>query len=928
MRFLHALLVMSLLAVPAFAEPMYITFPSDVDWVTRESEHFQILYRRGEDATARRTLNAAERAHTLLAPVFGETPPRTWIVLADFHDSLNGYAIDYPMPHFVVFLSPPEPSSQLASLDSWLESVVLHEYTHVLHLYPAHSFWAWGRAIFGSWVLPNGLMPSHLHEGLATFLETQFTTAGRGRSASFSMYTRMAVKEGAWGKDFVPLDLLEGSNTRWPQGAAPYYFGYYLFEELWQRKQAAGIGAFVQKTSRAIPYLINRPISAVYGEEYPSLWKTIFEKNGQIAQAEIEKKQKTPLSSSTYLTQDRFHKWDLTISPEGDRLAWRQAHPDTGSTLQILDLQGEKKLDSVEMESGRQEGMCWLRAGEESLLAYAETDSGDGYSKNVLRLYNPRTHKEHTPKSEGRAITHVQSIGCSPDGWRLLTYQEQATHGTVRLWTSEDGQQWKTREEWKVETGDWVTSLFFPGPAMAVRRGNNTLVFSLALRKAELLTTLPGHFHHFSGRPVAGEILAVGAPEGVEEVWALNLGKRTARRVVSVLGGVNSFAQDTDRWWVLDYRHGGYDVAQVQPITASAKPLPPPLPAPAPVAETKISDEQDYSPGSTILPSGWIPSMLIVPNGMQFSAWVPGFDVSQKHIYNLFGGYDTRGSPFFTADYNYRFGRSRLFGLGFDYFPAYLISDRKFLHQWGANISIGGKIAKDWPRVTFSAIFKRVEPVWTYPRLTSVGVSLGISHTFWTKTAPRAIAPLRSTSVNAGYARYFKELGSTDQYYAFTAGIDQYLGLWGRHAIKLSAHMGLTEGTTLHNSFYQGGGELIFSQGRGYFLNRGFAPGTFAARKLFMFNLDYLFPIVQVERGIQQWPFFLKRIDGAIVADVGTEDRRAPFFARFYYSAGIELKSHWKVFYYFPAQVRLGAYHGFGPLGETVYVTSAFEASL
>ncbi|MBY0371825.1 hypothetical protein K2X33_14165 [bacterium] len=921
------LLGLTLLFAQAALAESYITFPSDIDWVTRDTAHFKILYRRGSDAPALRTLAAAERAHALLAPIFGETPPVTWIVLADFQDALNGYAIDYPMPHFVVFLSPPESSGQLAALDQWLDSVVLHEYTHVLHLYPAHGAWSFLRTLFGAWILPNGLMPSHLHEGLATFMETELTKGGRGRSPGFKATTRMAVKEDAWGKDFVPLDLLEGSATRWPQGMAPYYFGYYLYEELWRRKKAEGIGAFVQKTSRAWPYLIQEPITEVYGEDYPSLWRAVFEKQRAIAKEEIAQKERTPLSQVRHLTQTRFTKWDLSLSPDGKQLAYRQNHPDTGNRLflQPTDL---KEATSFEFDPGHPEGLCWLSVGGKQTLVFSETDSADGYSKNVLRFYDAEEKKRSTPTVDNKAIDHVHAVGCAAQGRRLLTYQESAYEGWVREWASEDGTRWQSTREWKLQPGDWVTSLFFQEPGFAIRRAGNTLVYRWTKTEPELVLTLPGHFHRIATTDRAGEYLAIGAFDGTDEVFRIQTQDRSYRRVISVLGGVGAFATDGNRWWTLDYRHGGYDLAESVPVIAPKRPLPPASPAAEPLPTIAVSDAKDYSARSTMLPTGWMPSMLIVPAGIQFSAWIPGFDVSQKHVYSLFGGYDTRGSPFVMLDYTYRFGLTRQLAMSFDYVPSYIISSSAFFRQWGGSIAYSARLAKNWPRVSIGINTRRLEPTGSITEKTSIGLTLSLSHSFWVRTTPRGIAPTRATQLSFSYSRYFTELGSTDQFYVMSAGLDQYVGMpWWRHVLKLGVKFGTTEGTSKYNSWFQGGGELVFSAGRGFFLNRGFYPGTFFTPRMMTFNFDYMFPLVEVERGPGQWPFFLKRIDGALTADATTIG--IANFNRYYYgSVGFELKSYWKMFYYFPVQMRIGAYHGFGRFGVPLYITTAVEASI
>lgn len=81
-------------------------FPADIDWKTRTSENFSVLYAKGQDDLAIKTLKAAERAHRLLTPIFPDAPDHTWVVLGQFQDVTNGYALTWPYPHMVIFAAP------------------------------------------------------------------------------------------------------------------------------------------------------------------------------------------------------------------------------------------------------------------------------------------------------------------------------------------------------------------------------------------------------------------------------------------------------------------------------------------------------------------------------------------------------------------------------------------------------------------------------------------------------------------------------------------------------------------------------------------------------------------------------------------------------------------------------------------------------
>ncbi len=154
--------------------------------------------------------------------------------------------------------------------------------------------------------------------------------------------------------------------------------------------------------------------------------------------------------------------------------------------------------------------------------------------------------------------------------------------------------------------------------------------------------------------------------------------------------------------------------------------------------------------------------------------------------------------------------------------------------------------------------------------------------------------------------------------------------------------LGYTEGSPLFNSFYESGGEVLFAQGRGVSLNRGFSPGSLYGRRMFNGNLEYRFPIARIGRGMDLMPFHLKVIHAALVADVTSMDfgpssynsltgtkNPTNVFKIFYTSAGLELKSDWKFFYYVPTVLRAGVYHGFGGFGsQDIQISFGIEASI
>ena len=956
------LLVLALFAGrAASALPGYITFPSDVDWVTRESPHFQALYRRGNDDFAIRSLKAAERAYTLLTAIFPEAPEKTWIILADFQDSTNGYSLDFPYPHIVIFASPPDPREELSSLDDWLASVILHEYVHTLHLYPAHGIYHIMKILFGTGVVPNGLMPRTLHEGMADFFETHLTEGGRGRSSTWDMWRRMAVKAGVWGNDFVPLDLMDGTDSIWPGGSSAYFFGYYLYQEAWQRKGAQGIRDLTLEFSSNWPYFISRPFEHVYGTSYPDLWTDIYKKNEQEAKQEIRDIESTPLSTPLYLTHTKFQKWDLTLSPDGKQLAYRKYTPKDGGVLEIMDLATKKVVKDVPLFAGPTSGLCWgKRDGHDWLIYLRQSALGPyveqaftHYAINTLWAYDLTTDANIPLVRPVHPLYHLHRLSCSPDLSKILVYREADTKGyAVQLsWdgksTDGEGKVLEVRK-WRLPVGTWITSSLLSNDGAAwiglrQRKGSTTTL--LKWDPSELaphaMLDIPANVYGLEVGSRSGQLLAVADKDRRDEIWAVDVPSHRMEKRIGLLGGTSSFVEIGKEFFFTSYEHGGYDIAEASPL------VPNPIPIPTPKVDktqlepdVAISAEKEYSPFATLYPRAWVPEVLFVPNGAQFGAWVPGFDASQKNVYDLFGGYDTRGLPFADLTYGYRFGTHYDVSAEAYMLPSYLIQYNAFLNQWGATVGLGGLLPAYLPYLKADLLFKRTEASVFGPADQSIGVGLELSQGYGIHQRPLDISPTSGTRFSLTHQQYFKALGSNYDYFATTAQVDQYVGMpWEGHVLYLSARAGYTQGDELIDSIFQGGGELLFYQQRGFFLVRGFNPGEFLGRRMVTFNPEYRFPIARIERGVGTWPLFLQAIHGAVVADVITYDYGTPpagstatnpdnLFKEFYYSAGLELSTDWIVSYYLPTRVRLGAYHGFGPYGDDIYVTLGIEASL
>jgi hypothetical protein len=422
---------------------------------------------------------------------------------------------------------------------------------------------------------------------------------------------------------------------------------------------------------------------------------------------------------------------------------------------------------------------------------------------------------------------------------------------------------------------------------------------------------------------------------------------------VGLLGGAHAFARvpATNEFILASYEQGGYDIARTASlpsrsikISGAATPVPP-LDTSGDANPAALSAPHEFSPWETLYPRAWVPSILFVPNGVQFGAWIPGFDISEKNYYNLFGGYDTRGLPFADFNYGYRFGGK--YGIDTDIFysPTYIISQQAFLKEWGASAGFTFSPWNKIPTLTVGPIFRRLEASGYGPADQQVGLQASlVGRIGGIDQRPLDISPRWGTTLSLTHSQYFTGLGSFHNFFSTVAQIEQYLPApWiDSHRFYLSARAGYTDGNYLFNSFFQGGGELLFYQQRGFFLDRAYTPGQYLGRRMFTLTSEYRFPIYRVEHGLGVLPIYLKNIHGALVSDVltkgfgpgpagdpygylGAYDR---LFQIFHISAGLEISTDWVFSYYLPTRVRLGGYHAFDPYGENLYVTCGVEAAL
>ena len=212
--------------------------PSEKHYKQLKSKHFTVVY-YSDKLNAEKILSIAENIHFKLAEKFlSDEKIHTYIVVVDNYDLANGLAGILPGNIIILFDMSPGSFTGFSILNyyNWLEMVITHEYTHILHLNQTDEFLWFLRFLGFKYLAPNLLLPISSIEGLAVCMETAYTPMGRARSSYMDMVFRTAVYE-----DNVPsIDEISTFVNKIPGGMGPYIWGggfhYYLYNKVAEKK--------------------------------------------------------------------------------------------------------------------------------------------------------------------------------------------------------------------------------------------------------------------------------------------------------------------------------------------------------------------------------------------------------------------------------------------------------------------------------------------------------------------------------------------------------------------------------------------------------------------------------------------------------------------------------------------------------------------
>jgi hypothetical protein len=245
-------------------------------WKALKTKRFVVFFKEGQEARARRALEALEAHAGLAERLTGNRASRIPVVLEDAGDYSNGWS-DAVYDSIHLFASPPR-SGPLGYTQDWWADVGVHETVHQLQQGRAEGVPALLSGVFGNALLPNVYVPGWVAEGIAVYGESRLSPyQGRLNDGFFQAYLAACLYEGR------PPSLMAAtcSPLEFPPDRA-YVFGGLFFswlarkygEAKFARLFEAHGSSLLSYVSPLFPFLgLDANARRAFGKSLSALWK-------------------------------------------------------------------------------------------------------------------------------------------------------------------------------------------------------------------------------------------------------------------------------------------------------------------------------------------------------------------------------------------------------------------------------------------------------------------------------------------------------------------------------------------------------------------------------------------------------------------------------------------------------------------------------
>jgi hypothetical protein len=885
----------------------------EIDWFVLESPHFLVYFdKRKHSEVARDVARIAEDCYGPITRRLGHKPAaKTHIIILDTSDYSNGFA-DPAQQKIIIWLT--HLDSSLRGTHKWLETVISHEFTHIVHLdimsgVPARLVKIFGPGFFR----PGEFVPSWFLEGLAQ--DTSEVGGGEFWDSHRDMILRSITLEdkllsydrmGVYGKNGLGNELV-------------YNQGYSLVKYVREKYGEEKIASILEGK----------------GHNYLSLKRNMYYRL-QDTPHELYRDWKIELAR-------RYQERTKGMRPDGDiedlvSWGWSDRHPVFSPTSNKVAFLSNKNKDYeklslylLDLDSKKHKRLA-RKANPDASFSY------DGqklvYSRNRLRwqgsVYGDLYIIDFSKLNKQKRLTRgmrARQPHLSPDGRKIVFVKNDAGKTNICLFNL------ATEEVSYLTANENYTQYFTPRFSPDGKR----IVFSrfkdaqrdICLMKIDDLRIVSLTNDRADDRDPCWSrdgkrILFASDRTGIFNIYELNLETNNLSQLTDVIGGAfePSGSAGGERIVFSSYSAAGFDIKildrrLLEETKGKKKER---LAIFAPPLDREKGGKKELSAGKEYSVKKYrskVKPILWMPLGMSVKGYAQ--DIMGKDLFEGAVGY---GAPGGLAGYAYYINRhffpNLLIG-AYDYSLSYTnyveganqdnLRDDYWERRRGGAAGLGLPLVPvGYLLLGYEAYFVddlEVERDINPPTLPDDGhiafCGASLMHSHLKPTLDMDINP-QGRKLVLSYALADESYGSDFNFNKYMFDWREYIPLYERHTLALRVLGGFSRGHNLSQGAFQLGGMEDL---------RGYAVRSFRGDKVGFWSAEYRFPLLE-DIGKRSLFLYLDRLYGMVFVDSG----RAWFDGRLAIGdfdtdagCGARLKSF--VFYHLPLNLELSLAHGF-----------------
>ncbi|MBI9097382.1 MAG: hypothetical protein JEY91_02840 [Spirochaetaceae bacterium] len=389
-------------------------------WKKLSTEHYTFIFEEYDETTAFELADYSEEIYEKVTDFFDFYPKRIHVYINSRIDRPNG--MFYPIPGSIT-LYPVYPlnSENSTKSESWLFELLLHETVHFVQLKKRRGLFGGLSYIFGmDLAAANGaFLPAWMVEGIAVYLETEFTKGGRGRNKYFEALTKAAAVE----KKYFNIYQLAYSSD-FPPYNRIYSGGYILVKHLIEN---FGEDIIQNIYNRYIRFPFFGPFHAIKMETGKSI-KEIFE---DLKASEQRKYALQPHILDSYrsekISTGNYGDWTHPVLTEKGILIYR-TDQEKNSAILLVDVQTGEEEIIVETNLMDGSSFCADSSGENIVFASGDSSLYHMYGFSLSSNLYLHNQGSTTLISKDQSLFHP---AISPDGDSIIAVQRTGSYSKL-----------------------------------------------------------------------------------------------------------------------------------------------------------------------------------------------------------------------------------------------------------------------------------------------------------------------------------------------------------------------------------------------------------------------------------------------------------------------------------------------------------------